>query len=61
MPVVDVDFDVGAAGAAGGDEEAPGVSADFRGGRGEGRVCEADVEEAKGGWEEGWVSPFRVL
>ena len=46
VPVIDVDFNVGGAGAAGGDEEAAGVEADFGGGRREGGVGEADVEEA---------------
>lgn len=46
MGVVDVDFDIGGAGAAGRDEEGAGAVADFRGGGREGGVWEADIEEA---------------
>ena len=54
MAVVDVDFDVRGAGAAGRDEEGAGVEADFRGRGREGGVWEADVEEAA--WLGGVVS-----
>ena len=61
VPVVDVDFDVGGAGAAGGDEEAAGVAADFGGGGGEGLVGEADVEEAEGGGKKVGLAFFFLL
>ena len=43
MPVIDVDFNVGRVGAAGGEEEAAGAAADLRRGGAEGAVSEADV------------------
>ena len=46
VPVVDVDFDVARAGAAGRDEDAARVAPDLRGQGREERVSEADVEEA---------------
>ena len=60
VPVVDVDFNVVGAGAARGDEETARVAADF-GGRGpEGRVSEADVEEAGRGEGEGeFIFPLK--
>ena len=43
VAVVDIDFDIGGAGAAGRDEEGAGGVADFRGRGREGGVWEADV------------------
>ena len=46
VPIVDIDFDVGGASAARGNEDAACVTADSGSGGGGGAVCEADVEKA---------------
>ena len=47
MPVVDIDFYVGGAGSARGDEKGTRGATDFGCGGGEGAVSETDVEETK--------------